>query len=101
MTFLPLSQSYSKGLTPHTEKNRSQSKVSLSLGSAEDNLYLQAVTSSQIINLLWSLAVGFRSKERLCIFCIWYEGLVQATDQLITEHFSEYNEVSFKDSKFF
>lgn len=80
----------------------SQSKrVLLSLGSAEGNPYLQAATSSQIIILLWSLAVGSRGREQLNIFCIWYEGLVQATDQLITEHFSEYNKESFKDFKFF
>lgn len=98
---LSASQSCCRGLTPHTEKNWSHSKWALlSSGSAEDNLYLQAATSSQIIILLWSLAMGFRSKEQLYI-CIWYEGLVWATDQLITEHFSEYTEVSFKDFNFF
>lgn len=91
--------SCSRGLTPHTQR-RSGVKVWLSLGSAKDNLYLQTATSSQIITLLWSLAVGFGSREQLYI-CVWYEGLVRATDQLITGHFPVYNEVSFKDFKFF
>lgn len=47
MNFLPLSQSCSRGLAPHAEKEWSQNKGILhSLGSAEVNLYLQAAASS-------------------------------------------------------